>query len=333
MEMQLKNHEVKTLGKIKKIILEKDNFLITSHYNLDGDAIGSELALYILLKKLGKRVEIVNHDNTPAIYEFLPCADKIKTMPGKSFLNPGASIVVDCPEIERAGKVSAFAAKAPVVINIDHHFSNKSFGSVNFTGALYSATGEMVYFLLSLFGGIMKNQAECLYAALITDTGKFIYNLGPYTMKIADNLVESGAEPEKIARKIYMEKPLKSLRLLALALKTLKYEEDTGVCWMIVGKSMYKAAGAGREDTEGFVELLISRKEARAAFLLKEEDGIRASLRSKGGYDVEKIARKFGGGGHKQASGCRFENIPATAAAEKILLEIRKHYGRDNHSK
>lgn len=333
MALKLEHKDIKAVNEIKKIIAEKNTFLITSHYNIDGDAIGSELALYIQLKKLGKNVQVANHDKTPEVYKFLPFASGIKNIPSRNFRKPEVCIIVDCGELERAGAVADIVKKSSLVINIDHHFSNKRFGSVNFTGHQYSATGEMVYLILEKFGKISKEQAACLYTAIMTDTGNFVYNFGAHTMSIARHLIEYGADPEKIAKKVYMEKPLKFLKLLAAALETFQYDRDAGVCWMSVDKEMYKATGANEEHTEGFVELLASIKEFKAAFLLKENKGVRASLRSKGGYDVEKIARKFGGGGHKQASGCKFDNDSIPDAAKKILAEIKKHHGRYNNCK
>ena len=147
-------------------------------------------------------------------------------------------------------------------------------------------------------------------------------------------LIEAGADTEKIAGKIYMEKPLKSLRLLSLALSNLRCEKDIKVCWMTVDRRMYALTGTDSSDTEGFVEMINGLRESRAAFLIKDDGQIRVSLRSKGGYDVEKVARKFGGGGHKQASGCRFPGGSSLIeVAGKLLEEMRKQNGRDNNSK
>ena len=314
------------INRICNIITVNKSFLITTHYNIDGDGLGSEIAFYLLLKTLGKKVEMVNDDKVPCMYRFLPCIKEIKTVSDIHIRKPDVSIVLDCGVLERTGKVAVLVQKTPITINIDHHFSNTGFGTVNFISDSYSSTGEMVYSILKQRYKISKKQAICLYTAILTDTGKFTYNIKPYTMSIAQQLIEIGISPEKIAEKVYMEKPLKSLNLLALVLGTLKYEKDTGVCWMTVNKEMYATTGTKEQDTEGFIEILMNIKEAKAVFLLKEEnDSIKASLRSKGRYDVEKIARKFGGGGHKQASGCRLKNVSLSIAAEKLLEEIRKH--------
>ncbi|HNS33214.1 MAG TPA: bifunctional oligoribonuclease/PAP phosphatase NrnA [bacterium] len=330
---KLKVQDRAVIDKIWETISEKEKFLITSHYNIDGDGLGSEIALYILLKKSGKKVEIVNHDDVPAIYEFLPCAGEVKNISGMNIPHPDVSIVVDCGTIERTGSVETFARQAPVIVNIDHHFSNTRFGTVNFVGEDYSATGEMVYFLLEKQGMLSKDQADCLYTAILTDTGRFIYNMGCNTLAVARELIKAGALPENIARRVYMEKPLKSLRLLSLALRTLKYEKEIGVCWMKVDKKMYMDTGTTEEETEGFVEMLMSTRESKAAFLIKEGDGIKVSMRSKGLYDVEMISRKFGGGGHRMAAGCMFRDSSITLASKKIIEALKEQNGRNNNSK
>ncbi len=328
MKMQLKPEDKKKVREIISAMKEGKEFLLTAHRNIDGDAIGSELAFYSMLKKMGKKAVIVNQDRTPAIYRFLPFAGKVKVSGmGVTPDKPDVSIVIDCGSPERTGKVFSLIKKSRVVINIDHHFSNSGFASINWINHRFSATGEMAYFILS-YGGRMltKKEAECLYTAILTDTGGFIHNISPYTMGIAQNLVAAGAEPEQIARNVYFEKPLRSVKLLSLCLNTLQFDRQNKFCWMKVDRDMYRQTGTKEEDTEGFVDLLAKIKEANIVFFLKEfGKGVKASLRSKGNFDVERIAAQFGGGGHKRAAGCYFENISIEQAEKKVLSAIRKN--------
>lgn len=333
--MNMKGFDEETLliDKIVALLHKEDKFIITTHYNIDGDGLGSEIALYILLKKLGKKVEIVNQDKTPEIYKFLPYVKDIRDTPSEYLAEPNVSIVLDCGTLKRAGKISSIVKKTPIILNIDHHFSNIGFGTINFVGVGYSSTGEMVLKILERYGELSKKQAICLYTSIITDTGSFIYNIGKNTLMSVQKLIETGISPEEISRKIYMQKPLKSVKLLTLALETLDYNLKEKVCWMYVDKKMYEATKTRAENTEGFVEMLQSIKGFKVVFLLKEDKSIKISLRSKEGYDVERVARKFGGGGHKQAAGCELKNSSISESISKMFTEIKKYNERNNSSK
>jgi len=327
MEMQLYPDDREKVREILAVLERGQSFILTTHRNLDGDAIGSELALYDMLKGMGKEVVIVNQDKIPAIYRFLPYTRNIKVCDEiiESEIKPDVSIVIDCGSPERTGKVFSLIKKAEFIVNIDHHLSNSKFANINWINRKFSATGEMIYFVLSSDGRVLtKEEANCLYTAVLTDTGSFVHNISPYTMNVAHNLVAAGAEPENIAKKVYFERPLKSVKLLSLSLNSLQFDRQKKVCWMRVDKEMYRRTGTKEEDTEGFIDILIKIKETGIVFLLKEgKDKIKVSLRSKWNFDVERIAAEFGGGGHKKAAGCFFENISIEQAEKKILSAIR----------
>jgi len=325
--------ETLLIDKIVALFNNEDNFIITSHYNIDGDGLGSEIAIYLLLKKLGKTVEIVNQDKAPEIYNFLPYINDIKNSPSKSLAEPNVSIVLDCGTLERAGEIASFVKKTSTIINIDHHFLNTCFGTINFVDAGYSSTGEMVLKVLERYDQLSKEQAICLYTSIITDTGSFIYNVGKNTLNAVQKLLDTGISPAEISGKIYMQKPLKYIELLTLSLQTLDYNLKEKIAWMYVDKKMYEATKTTAENTEGFVEMLLALKEFKTVFLLKEDKNIKVSLRSKDGYDVETVARKFGGGGHKQAAGCELENLSISESIKKIVAEIKKNNERNNSGK
>lgn len=337
MEMQLHPDDKKKVREIASLLKNGKSFLLTTHRNIDGDAIGSELALYAMLKKTGKEVVIINQDSTPAIYRFLPSAGKVRINDGvvKSGIKPDVSIVIDCGAADRTGKVFELVKKSGIVINVDHHFSNPGFGDINWINHRFSATGEMLYFILASDGRmITKKEAECLYTAILTDTGSFVHNIGPHTMEVVRDLVAAGALPERIAKKVYFERPLKSIKLLSLCLNNLQFDRQKKICWMKVDKNMYRRTGTKEEDTEGFIDLIVKIKEADVVFFLKESGSpekqakpagiIKASLRSKGNFDVERIAAEFGGGGHKKAAGCYFENTTLEQAEKTLLAAIHK---------
>ncbi len=311
---------------IADIIRDNRTFLITTHQHADGDAIGSQIAVYSMLRRMGKEAVMVNHDKVPAIYEFLPFVRDIRRFSPDISASFDVTIFLDCGSAERAGDVSTLASKSRHIINIDHHSDNREYGSLNWVGFDCSSTGEMVYQLLEELGEITRDEASCLYAAIITDTGNFVYNMGSDTMRVVMEIFDKGIDAESIARKVIFDRPLKWMKLLALCLSKMKYDKDAGICWTYLDGEMFRDAGAGEEDSEGFVEFLSRIKEARVVFLLREsgERRIKASLRSRSGYNVQRIAGIFGGGGHKMAAGCYIEDASLEEAAERIISSIIK---------
>ena len=323
MELKLSEKERKIAGKILEAIEKNDSFLITTHKTIDGDALSCELVLYMLLKKMGKKsVEIINQDMIPRMYEFLPHVQDAKTVFNYSGNRRyDVVFIVDCGVLERIGKVQDILPKNSLIINIDHHNSNPMFGNINWVDASYGACGEMLFFLLQEFSTIDPMQATCLYTAILTDTGSFMYHFGSKTFAIADLLVNKGADPKEIAHEIFMKRSLNSLKLLALCLQTLQFDNESKACWMKITQEMLKSAGTGEEDTEGFVNYLSSVSEADFAFLLKERtNGTKVSFRSRNRIDVDKLAQHFGGGGHVEAAGCFIENTTPEEAVKQILL-------------
>lgn len=325
MEVKLFKKDEKKIEEIVKILNKKDSFLITSHINIDGDAIGSELALYISLKKLNKKVQIINNDTTPQIFKFLPFSKVIKTwsMTEKES-NFDVGIILDSGSLDRIGNVKEIIKKIPFIINIDHHITNPNFGNVNWINPFFSSSGEMIYFLCEKLNKIDKNQAICLYASILYDTCGFVHRVNKYTMDIAKRLIDKKINPEKIAQKIFYEKSIKSVKLFKLALETLKFDRKRKICFMKIPLEFYKKTKTSEEHTEGFVDFLISIKGVEVGVLFKEKkNGIKVSLRSKGKIDVENIARKYNGGGHREAAGCFLENRKIEEVELLIMKELK----------
>ncbi len=310
MEVKLSRQDEIKVKKIVNVLKNKKSFLITSHINIDGDGVGSEISLYLALKKMGKKVEILNQDKTPAIFKFLPFSRLIKTFNEKIKMEKfDAGIIVDCGNIERVGKVKEIVEKIPFIINIDHHLTNSEFGNINWIDSSFSSSGEMVYFICRELTEIDKNQAICLYTSILYDTSCFVHHLSDYTLDIVKDLINKKINPEKIAQKIFFEKSIQSVNLFKSALQTLKFNRSKKVCLMKVSKEIFKKTRAKEEHTEGFVDFLISIKGAEVGILFKEKDnGVKVSMRSKGKIDVESIAKKFGGSGHREAAGCFFKD-------------------------
>jgi bifunctional oligoribonuclease and PAP phosphatase NrnA len=313
------------LQRIKELIERHRVFLITAHERLDGDALGSELALYHILRSLGKDATVYNQDGTPENYQFLPASDRI--VHDLPTLEPfEVAFILDCSELERVGKEHGRIATVPTLANIDHHISNAGFCEAALVDPHASSTGEMICRLVSHMGLEMAREAAtCLYTAIMTDTGGFRYgNTGRGTLLAAADMVTAGANPQWISEHVYEMNPPAKIRLLAAVLPTLSLEEGGCVGSLIVTQQAVAAAGALPEHTEGFVDLPRTIRGVEISILYAElPDGrFKVSLRSKGSVNVERVARAFGGGGHMNAAACRVEGELAEIR-RRVLETIR----------
>ena len=297
-----------SIAAVKTAIKKNSKFLISSHINPEGDSIGSQIAMAILLKKLGKEAVILNESPTPHFLQFLPGAENILKEISVD-LHFQAAIILDCPDLTRIGNISRYIEKDTVLINIDHHVSNINFGKYNWVDLEVSSTGEMVFDLYKAFkAGIEYDEAMAMYVSIMTDTGSFRYtNTSSKTHKIAAKLIDIGIKPYEIYGKIYETSSIQDMNLLGEALRTLKVTPDGKVAWLWVTKEALKNTKASLEGTEGIINFARSIEGVDIAILFREtgtEDRIKVSFRSKGRVDVNKLASFFNGGGHVTASGC-----------------------------
>jgi len=308
------------LDEVLKHIDQRSRFLLTSHARPDGDAVGSALACAQILRLMGKHAEVVLHDGVPRIYQPLPFADSVIHADHING-NFEAAIILECDSIQRtrlAGLENHF------LISIDHHLSGRPFADVNWIDPQAVATAEMVYLLARQAGvKISPEIATCLYTAVLTDTGSFMFEgTGERTFALARELVLAGADPAHCARNVYFAHSTAKLRLLGAALSNL--HRDGPLAWVSVTQQQMDAAGAREEDCEGLVNYALSIQDVEvAAFFRELPDGrFRVSLRSKGQLNVAAVAQAFGGGGHKCASGCSLDG-PLSSAVECIIAHLR----------
>lgn len=292
------------LSQVVELIESKNRFAITSHIRPDGDGLGSSLGLYWLLRALGKEAEVITHDPVPQAYRELPGARDIRVTQGVD-VNYDAIFVIECSDITRPGLSDL---EKQFVVNIDHHATSALFGDINWIDATASAVGEMIYNLCKAIGvRVTKEIAECVYTALVTDTGSFHYsNTTERTFKVASELVKAGVKPAWITQNVFSSYAWSKLQLLSEVLATAKRDQSGRVAWMRQTLEMQDHAGATDEDGDGFVNFPLTVGEVEAVVLLKENaPGIyRTSMRSKGDINVARIAERFGGGGHRNAAGC-----------------------------
>ncbi len=292
----------KKIKEVLSLIKNNKKFLIVSHKNPDGDSIGSEIALALGLRKLGKKVYIYNQDPPSNRYSRFDKAGLIHT--DKKEFNEDIIFIVDCAEIDRIGNIKDEINFKKTIINIDHHISNEKFGDINIVKGDYSSTAEIIYELLDKLIDLDKDIATYLYIGILTDTGSFRYpNTTSHSLKVAAELVDYGVITSQVSEFVWFSDPPARIKLLGDVLQRITLHKNFSI--MIVTKDMLKKWGAKEEDTEEFVNYGLSIKGIKATAIIKEKDDgmLKVSLRSKNGVSIQELAAEYGGGGHKTAAG------------------------------
>lgn len=291
---------------IVRLFRERDRFLIACHENPEGDAIGSELALALALRKTGKTATVLNSDPVPSNLRFLPGADTVV------FDGDGSgyevAVVLDCGSPERTGRVGAELRKCAVTVNIDHHVTNGRHGELCLVDPAAAATGVLIYRVLDAMGvAIDPEIAVNLYVSILTDTGSFRYsNANPEAFEIAAEMVRRGVDPWSVSERVYETRSRESVGLLGRVLSSLETAASGKVAAITTMRRDLEDFRARKDSLEGFVNYPRSIAGVEVAVAFREEgDGeFRVSFRAKGRVDVATIAADFGGGGHRNASGC-----------------------------
>ena len=308
--------------KAYELIKESKKIVLISHINPDGDALGSSLALYFALKKMKKNVKVVNlSKELPQNLDFLPGFDEIKRdLPKKYDL----IISFDCGSFDRLG----IEEKKSKLINFDHHISNTRYGDINIIEEDFASTSEVVYrFLKENSITISKESAICIYTALVTDTGFFQYeSVNERVFLVASELVKLGVNPSFVAKMLNEREPLCKMRLLSKMLDTLTLYLNAKVGVIKVTQKMLKETGANITHTEDGANIVRKLAVVEVGVMLREEeDGrIKVSLRSKNYVDVSKIAKEFGGGGHKRAAGFVSNHRDFQIVLDELLDAIKR---------
>lgn len=316
-------------AKIKRLIEKGGTFLVTTHIDPDGDAIGSAFALGLALKSLGKEVDVYLNDSIPYRYEFLPGPDVMHELPETKY---DTVFVLDCGNLFRIGKGHERIASNGPIVNIDHHTTNDLYGTLNLVDPEASSTGAIIYRLLKLLKvKIDRHIAMNIYTAVFTDTGSMRYeNTGIEAFKICEEMIKAGVEPSFIAMKIYESHPKERFLLLGEVLRTLETYKETIAMAYVTG-DMFQRTGTNREFSDGFVEIIKEIRGIEVAILIRELGAYawKISMRAKGTVDVAAICNLFGGGGHKNAAGCKMEGtveevrdklLDAVCLQEKAVL-------------
>ena len=291
-------------ARIVEEIHRRHRFVLSSHERPDGDAIGSQMAMALALKELGKEVRVVNKDLASPPILTLPNVREIEI--ADSVTDAGdAVIVMECSDLSRTG-VSGL--DKGFVINIDHHLGNTMYGAINWFDTTAAACGEMVFNLVqTLDVPISKEIAAHIYAAILTDTGSFHHSsISAQTFDICRQCVEAGINPVTEAQIIFDNNNLSRLKLFGMILNQMELDDTGKVAIIHIDREMARQCSGTYEETEGIINFPLTVKKIQGVVFLKEIDSgtWRVSLRSKGDVNVNAVARLFGGGGHKNASGC-----------------------------
>ncbi|NPA12876.1 MAG: bifunctional oligoribonuclease/PAP phosphatase NrnA [Aquificae bacterium] len=294
----------KTINRLAK---ENGEILLLTHQNPDGDGIGSMIALYRFLKKKGKNVRMAMKDDLPYIYDFLPDVDKIEKLPLNHQFD--LAVILDAAGIYRADA----PVNAKEYMRIDHHLEGVKESDNDYVDPEAASTTVVVGRLLKKWdeGAIDKDIAVCLYTGLLTDTGSFKHNnVNEEAFEFARYLTSKGVNPSKVASLIFERNRPAVIHLLNKVLSTLRMDYMGKISSLVVRRNFLETTGALEEDTEGFVNFARSIDGVEVAFIMIQKDDMetwRVSLRGKGNIDVQQIAKKFGGGGHRDAAGCRIK--------------------------
>lgn len=317
-------------GALVTLFNRYNEFALSTHINPDGDAIGSQLALYLFLTKLGKSVKMFNTDAVPRNYKFLPCWKSIEDINAISTYQPEVLIVLDASKLERIGnKLAKSLLPTHKLVNIDHHATAEAFADINLIMPSASSTSEIVYKLIKYHQTpIDKPCALCLYTGLMFDTGCFRHsNTTAETHRIAAELIEIGEfAPDEVYRNVYEQLPVAKIRLSSEILGTLQVTNDGKIASVYATQEMFEKTGAAPDAVEGIVNQIQAIAGVEVALCVSEmtDQSAKVSLRSQGQVDVSQLAAEFKGGGHARAAGCKLI-MPYLAAINKLVQTAQRY--------
>ena len=312
-----------TLDDIKEEINKAQDILIVTHESPDGDAISSSLAMNLVLKKLGKNVDVVI-PKCPKVYKFLPSSEDIK-LEGREDIPYDLAIAVDCADLQRLNGYSKWFEDSKVRISIDHHESNKMFADYNFVDPAAPACAQVLITIIKSLGvEIDKEIGTCIIAGIITDTGGFKYEtVTSETFEFAAKLLSIGVNISDTYKKLFQNKTLSNFKLSKLVMDRMEFFENGKIAFSYITLKDEEEVEAQSGDHEGLVDIgkTIEGVEV-SVFLREKENGFKASLRANEYVNVSDICMVFGGGGHPRAAGCMMQ-LPLEQAKERIISYIK----------
>jgi len=324
---------------LKSIISQNKSFIITSHVNPDADAIGSELALYFILKKLNKEVRVINHSQTPSFLSFLDTNNVIEKFDAEKheemILRADGIIVLDLNQSNRLVSMEkSFCESKAIKVCIDHHQDPGDFADHYFIDTNVSATGELIYDFVEMTNIVEFDYdiALQIYAAIMTDTGSFKYDrTTPKVHHIAAHLLELGVNPTYVFDRIYDQAKFGKIKLLGSSLTSIELFRSGQIAVMVITQKMLQETETLEADIDGFVNFCLAIENVKIGLLFIElKNGLKISLRSKGKIPVNKLAAEFGGGGHINAAGTRLFDTSINDIKSKVIKSAEKYLSEEN---
>jgi len=310
--------------RLEELILNSNTFFLAGHLNPDGDTIGSMLSIGSVLKRLGKKVRLFSQDPVPDNLRFLPNVRAVRSRLPKARFD--AAILLECSVPSRGGALEPVLKRCGQVVNIDHHKTSEFYGDINIVEPHSSSTAEIVYRLFyNMNVNISRREAACLYTGMVTDTGRFHFPAtSPRTMQVASRLLETGFKFSRINDLLYATKACEALKVLGRALGSLEFRAGGKLAVMTLTLADFKEFDARPEHAENVINYGMMPPGVKATVMFREEAGrISVTFRSRGHLDVSLVAKTFGGGGHRNASGCRVK-ASLKEAQEKVIPVLTK---------
>ena len=294
--------------RLEELIVNSETFFLAGHLNPDGDTIGSMLAIASVLKRLGKKARLFSQDPVPENLRFLPGASSIRSRhPSGKF---DAAILLECSNPARGGSLEPVLKRCGKVVNIDHHKTSEFYGDINIVEPHSSSTAEIVYRLLyNMNVNISRREASCLYTGIVTDTGRFHFPAtSPRTLEVASRLLETGFKFSRVNDLLYATKACEGLKVLGRAMESLEMKAGGKLAVMTLKEKDFSDFGARSEHSENVINYGMMPPGVKAAVMFREEaERVSVTFRSRGHLDMSLVAKAFGGGGHRNASGCRIK--------------------------
>jgi phosphoesterase RecJ-like protein len=318
-----------TIDSFKKIIESNNKFIITTHINPDGDAIGSSMALYYYLFELGKKVHVINYSSTPKYFKFLDPDNLILKFDNENsnlIADADVIFILDLNDMTRVKTMANHIQDSKAIkIVIDHHPPNFKFADYEFTDQTACSTGEILYRLMSQNGNVKLSEeiATALYTAMMTDTISFhLPTVTAEIYRVAANLIDWGANPSKIYFYVYEQNDISRFQLLTRVISSIKLIHNEKLVYMIVTQDMFRDTQTREQDIDNFIDYgMMIKNVLIVIFFVELQDGIKISFRSRGDIAINELAKKYNGNGHKNAAGARLFNT----TLEQIVPDVLKN--------
>jgi phosphoesterase RecJ-like protein len=317
---------------LHSIFNSKQSFVITTHVNPDGDAIGSEVALALFLRNKGKKVTIINQSETPDHLLFLTDIFPVQIYNGSldhHILNTDCFCVVDTNSPKRFSALAETVHKSKAYkICIDHHLEQEHFADTYVVDTDVPATSELLYRIFKSDNpdSITKPIADALYTGIMTDTGSFKFpKTDDETHIITADLLKRGVDPYSIYQSVFESGEINNLHLLGKALERIEVCHNGLIASMVLPRSVFNETKTNEADVENLTQYVLSIKHVVVGLVFIElDEGVKVSFRSKGNIAINTVAKQFGGGGHKNASGARLKNIGLREAVEAVIEKTKE---------